>query len=403
MCRRFVVIGLSDSRDQRFDSRVADIVANGKVFSGGRRHRDIVERMLPADACWIELEVPVRKTLRQYEDYDEVVVFASGDPLFSGFASTLKREFPDAGIEVWPSFNSIQTLCHRIGLAYHDMVCVTLTGRDWKRLDSALIAGASPIGVLTDRKKTPGAVARRLIDYGYISYDMTVGENLGNEEKERVSKMTLIEATECDFEMPNCLVLEAAKPTRRPLGIPEEDFEHLEGRRNMITKMPIRLLSLSMLDLHKKHVMWDIGFCTGSVSIEARLRFPHLDIVAFERRAEGVALMETNSRRFGAPGITSVTGDFMQLDLSRWPHPDAVFIGGHGGRLEEMVAKVAEYALPGCTVVFNSVSQESLMAFASAAESAGMHIEERHLIAVDDHNPITVIKAIKPKWTSLTL
>ena len=43
------------------------------------------------------------------------------------------------------------------------------------------------------------------------------------------------------------------------------------------------------------------------------------------------------------------------------------------------------------------------MAFASAAESAGMHIEERHLIAVDDHNPITVIKAIKPKWTSLTL
>lgn len=395
MCRRFVVIGLSDSREQHLDSRVAEIVARGKVFSGGRRHREIVEGMLPEGARWIEVGVPLGKTLRQYEDCREVVVFASGDPLFSGFASTLRRGFPDAEIEVWPSFNSIQSLCHRIGLAYHDMVCVTLTGRDWKRLDSALIAGAPLIGVLTDRKKTPAAVAGRLLDFGYTCYGMTVGENLGNEEKERVREMTLAEAVGTAFEMPNCLVLRASAPRRRPLGIPEDDFEHLDGRKNMITKMPIRLLSLSMLDLHEKNVLWDIGFCTGSVSIEARLRFPHLDIVAFERRAEGVALMETNSRRFGTPGITALTGDFMEGDLSQWPRPDAVFIGGHGGRLEEMVARIAEYALPGCAVVFNSVSQESLDAFVRGAESVGMHVASRHAIALDDHNPITVIKAIK--------
>lgn len=392
-----MVIGLSDSRGQRLDPHVADIVARGKIFSGGSRHHDIVAGLLPPDARWIEIGVPVSRTLKQYEDCGEVVVFASGDPLFSGFASTLKREFPYAEIEVWPSFNSIQTLCHRMGLAYHDMVCVTLTGRDWKRLDSALIAGASLIGVLTDRKKTPAAVARRLLDYGYIGYDMTAGENLGNEEKERVREMTLIEAAECDFEIPNCLVLTAPDPPRRPFGIPEEDFEHLDGRMNMITKMPIRLLSLSMLGLHARHTLWDIGFCTGSVSIEARLRFPHLDIVAFERREEGAQLMNVNSRRFGAPGITAVIGDFMKLELAQWPRPDAVFIGGHGGRLEEMVGKVAEYALPGCSVVFNSVSQESLEAFVRGAENAGLHITGQHLTALDKHNPITVIKATKPQ------
>ena len=43
-------------------------------------------------------------------------------------------------------------------------------------------------------------------------------------------------------------------------------------------------MSLAMMDLFGKSVMWDVGFCTGSVSIEAKLQFPELDIVAFERR-----------------------------------------------------------------------------------------------------------------------
>ena len=72
-------------------------------------------------------------------------------------------------------------------------------------------------------------------------------------------------------------------------GIPEEQFELLDGRANMITKMPVRLLSLSLLDLRNRSVMWDVGFCTGSVSIEAKLQFPHLDIVAFEKREGGAA------------------------------------------------------------------------------------------------------------------
>ena len=83
------------------------------------------------------------------------------------------------------------------------------------------------------------------------------------------------------FRMPNCVILKRITVRERPFGIPEEQFELLDGRANMITKMPVRLLSLSLLDLRTRSVMWDVGFCTGSVSIEAKLQFPHLDIVAF--------------------------------------------------------------------------------------------------------------------------
>lgn len=99
----------------------------------------------------------------------------------------------------------------------------------------------------------------------------------------------------------------------------------------MITKAPIRLLTLAQLDLRRHQTLWDIGFCTGSVSIEAKLQFPHLHVVAFEQRPEGKRLMELNAARFGTPGIITRIGDFLQAELDDLPAPDAVFIGGHGG------------------------------------------------------------------------
>lgn len=131
----------------------------------------------------------------------------------------------------------------------------------------------------------------------------------------------------------------------------------------MITKAPIRLLTLQALELNRRRVFWDIGFCTGSVSIEARLQFPHLAVISFEIRPEGKELMDTNSRRFGAPGITAVTGDFLHTDLTPFARPDAVFIGGHGGHLEEMIEKVKQVLHPEGCIVFNSVSAESKEAF----------------------------------------
>ena len=64
--------------------------------------------------------------------------------------------------------------------------------------------------------------------------------------------------------------------------------------------------------------------------------------------------METNSHRFGCPGITTVIGDFLDIPLEKFPMPDAVFIGGHGGKLGEMIKKIAPLLLVGGTLVFNS-------------------------------------------------
>ena len=391
--KQFIVIGLSDSRSQWFTSEVREMIASGHVFSGGRRHHEIVKDLLPEGYVWIDIVVPLDKVWVEYSQYDRIVVFASGDPLFYGFAATLTREFPDCRMKVYPAFYSLQMLAHRMLIPYADMVNVSVTGRPWKALDTALIRQCSLIGVLTDHKKGPAEIADRLLEYGYDNYTITVGENLGNENEERVRALYLEEAKGRTFSHPNCVILTKTNSRQRYFGIPETMFSHLEGRKNMITKMPVRLLTLSMLDLHDRQVLWDIGFCTGSVSIEAKLQFPSLEVVAFERREESRELLMENCRKFGAPGITGVIGDFLNCDLSRYASPDAVFIGGHGGRLEEMVCRIYKVLNKGGVIVFNSVSAESCNLFRKTVESCGGVIETEHVLILDDHNPITILKA----------
>lgn len=389
---KFYIIGIDDNGRREFPAEVREIVASHRIFSGGKRHHELMRDRLPEQSVWIDITVPLEKVFEKYAACPEVVVFASGDPLFFGFANTVKNRLPEAEIRVFPWFNSLQMLAHRLVCPYQDMEVVSLTGRPWHEFDRALISGKEKIGVLTDRQHTPSAIAGRMLEYGYSGYRMHIGERLGNTD-ERIRTMELPEVLRSDFVSPNCLMLEQTARRNRPFGIPEREFSLLDGRARMITKMPVRLLALSMLDLHNRHSFWDIGFCTGSVSVEARLQFPHLHITAFEVREEGRELLERNSRKFGAPGITGVIGDFTETDLSDYPVPDAVFIGGHGGKLARILTILAGIMPAGGIVVFNSVSEESQDLFRREAHRAGFRLTDECRIAVDDYNPITVLKA----------
>ena len=395
----FIVVGLDDSPTPFFPPEVQELIRNVKVFSGGMRHREIVASMLPASFTWITVSVPLEEVFAQYDAHFAtggcpILVFASGDPLFFGFANTLRRRMPQANLRIYPAFNSLQTLAHRAVMPYNDMRTVSLTGRPWQELDRALMERCTQIGILTDREHTPDAIARRMLEYGYNQYIIYIGEHLGNPTRERIRRMSVKETAQSSFERPNCLILKAESPLpSRPFGIPDEAFEHLDGRTRMITKAPIRLLALRALELNRRRVFWDIGSCTGSVSIEARLQFPHLTVVSFEIRPEGRQLMETNSRRFGTPGIQHLTGDFLETDLSSLPLPDAVFIGGHGGKLDEMMAVIKKHLQPEGCIVFNSVSAESGKAFREAAAALDMRLQPSVCIALDDYNPIEIMKA----------
>ena len=397
---KFIVIGISDAPEPFFTPEIQEIIKNGRVFTGGKRHHEIVAPLLPTDAKWIDITTPLDAVFEQYQSLtSDVIVFASGDPLFFGFANTIRRKMPEAEIVLYPTFNSLQLLAHRLVMPYHDMRIVSLTGRPWPEFDKALIERTTKIGILTDKEHTPAAIAQRMIDYGYTNYQMHVGEHLGNPSLECVTTLSLDEASRREFSHPNCLIIEqqGEMPTRL-FGIPDADFTLLDGREKMITKMPIRLLTLQALELRKKNVFWDIGFCTGSISIEARLQFPHLQIYAFEIRPECEAIIQENTRKFGAPGIDIYIGDFLHADLSALPRPDAVFIGGHGGHLKEIMAKVKTVLAENGCIVMNSVKAplvktDSHQLWNEACQELGLKQELPTRIILNDNHPIEILKA----------
>ena len=429
---RFVVIGITDNPEPWFMPEVLEIIRNGKVFSGGRRHHEIVAPLLPADAQWIDITVPLDAVFEQYQSQTSnlklqtIIVFASGDPLFFGFANTIRRKMPEAEMVVYPTFNALQMLAHRLVMPYHDMRIVSLTGRPWQAFDKALIERAEKIGVLTDREHTPSAIAQRMLDYGYTNYNMSVGEHLGNPSLEKVSTLTLEEVARRDFDHPNCLIVskviisppklgggaEGRGGLNHGFGIPDSAFVLLDGREKMITKMPIRLLTLQALGLPKRQVFWDIGFCTGSVSIEARLQFPHLHVVAFEIRPECEAIIHENARRFGVPGIDIHIGDFLETDITAIPRPDAVFIGGHGGKLKEIMAKVMTVLAPDGVIVFNSVTSPVVSKMTDRPGSrqlwdeacTALHLSQEPplQLQLNDYNPIEILKASHKQNNSMS-
>jgi precorrin-6Y C5,15-methyltransferase (decarboxylating) len=437
---KFTIIGIDDNplsveRNLHF---VQDELRRAKVFSGGKRHFELVKEYLPDSCTWIDITVPLDNVFARYEEIagensapveqcnclnglgvdgengggadaaggePGIVVFASGDPLFYGFAATIQRRLPQARIKVYPVFNSLQSLAHRLALPYEDMMVVSLTGRPWHQFDQALIGRCRKLGILTDKVHTPAAIAARALHYGYRNYRMHVGEALGG-EREKVTTLMLQEAVHMEFDTPNCVILtrengqgEFEEQHRRLFGIPHSNFSLLDGRENMITKMPIRLLSLSMLDLHNRTALWDIGFCTGSVSIEAKMQFPHLYVDSFEVREQCAAIMEENCRKTGVPGIEAHIGDFTKLDLpkmlkNRELHlPDSIVIGGHGGKIALIMKMLSEIVESGCIVVYNSV--RDWVPFEEAALANGFTHAEKTEITIDSYNKITCCKVVK--------
>ena len=394
MCK-FHVIGISDESVPVFTSEVKQVIEAALYFSGAARHYELVKDLLPVGHHRIELAVPLKPTFDKYRELNaEIVVFASGDPLFFGIGNTIKREFPDAEMKVYPTFNSLQMLAHHCHLPYGNMVISTLTGRPWVNLDKELIKGTGLIGVLTDKKKTPAAIGQRMAAVGLSNYKAYLGERMGG-ERQRVCKLSIQELSRVNAEAPNCVIFEKSSRFDRVTGISESDFHCLPGRPKMITKRSIRLMCLSMLKLHSAKVMWDIGFCTGSVSIEAKQAAPHVEVYAIEKREESRDLMQKNRLKYRIPGIESCTGDFYETDLSAWPPPDSIFIGGHGGRLSDMMTQLSTRLKMGGVIVFNAVSIETAEAFREACKHLKLNVSDEMVIRQDDYNAVTVFQATK--------
>ena len=133
----------------------------------------------------------------------------------------------------------------------------------------------------------------------------------------------------------------------------------------------MRILSLARLEIRPDSVVWDIGAGSGSVSIEAARLAPRGRVFAVEKNAEDVEIVRANVARFGVPHVTVLHARAPE-GLDGLPDPDAVFVGGSGGGLREILGIAAKRLRPGGRIVVNAITLDTLHEAVTAYRALGL-------------------------------
>ncbi len=351
------VIGLNGS-PSRLPAHLQALVAQADLLVGGRRHLANVDNA-HAERLAVGNNIPqvVEAIRTAWKAKRRVVVLASGDPLCYGIGATLRRFFPADVLCVHPAPTAFQLAFAALSEPWHDAALLSAHARPLADVVARTLA-APKAAILTDGTHTPAVVARALLDAGLPpDAPIAVCENLALPD-ERIWRGTLADAAECTFAPLNVVVVWNPAPPclAVPPGLPDQVFA-TEARQ--ITKREIRLLVLAELRVRPGDVVWDIGAGSGAVSIELARAHPTARCFAVERRPTMFTHMRTNLERFPAPNLHPVLGEAPHA-CTAWPAPDAVFIGGSGGRLADILAHVRYRLRPGGRLVGTFATLDNL-------------------------------------------
>jgi precorrin-6Y C5,15-methyltransferase (decarboxylating) CbiT subunit len=159
--------------------------------------------------------------------------------------------------------------------------------------------------------------------------------------------------------------------SQRGLGLPDDAFEQRRPLQGQITKREVRAVSLYSLGLKTDSVVWDIGAGTGSISAEASIIAREGTVYAVERDEESLPLLQRNLERWGLKNVQVVTSEAPQA-LEDLPDPDAVFVGGSGGRLSDILDVAMKRLRDGGRIVVNLAALERTQEVYHRFKSAGM-------------------------------
>ncbi len=363
----------------------------------------------------LQLKGDLREIIREAERVraggGKVVFLVSGDPNFFGIASLIREMLGKEKVATHPAVSSMQMAFSRIGESWHDARFFSAHGRPLGEILEGLRTCRKAC-VLTSDGKQPSYIAQAMLLNHLRGFHVYLCEDLGGPE-EKVEKMSLEELSSRECHPLNLLlflreeIAEGGEPEGSVLlGIPDEEFSTPPGRSGRMTKRELRAVAISRLMLSPDDLLWDVGAGCGAVSVEASRLLFRGKVFALEEDDEDVEIIKSNIRRFGATNVFPVKG-VAPDDFPRLPSPDAVFIGGSSGRLEEIIRCAAERLRGGGRMVCNLIGLERVLAAKRCMEDAGLLCEASlHLVMklkrlgkadfLDPHNPVFVVSGRKP-------
>lgn len=341
---------------QDLSARALQIVKQADVLIGAPR---LLAMFQKSESEKIKIESNINRLINTINIYEHkrVVVLTSGDPNFFGIAALFYRSFPKKRLEIIPCITTFQAAFAKIKEPWDGASFISVHGRPLSCLHRIIYQPGTYV-VYCDSRNTPSAVARYLLNKAPFmkNEEAWVFENIGMKH-EKITSCSLGALAKRELgNLAMMIIKNTISRGRLPLGIPDSVIAH---ERGMITKRDIRLMVLARLNVQETGVLWDIGAGSGSVSIEAASIYPELRIYAVEKNEKRYQDILKTLQKNMIYAVTPLLGEAPEV-LRKLPTPDAVFIGGSGGRLQEIMAVVKRRLGRGRSLVINCATIETL-------------------------------------------
>jgi precorrin-6B C5,15-methyltransferase / cobalt-precorrin-6B C5,C15-methyltransferase len=348
-----------------------------------------------------------------------VVVLATGDPLCHGIAGRLTDALGSAAIEILPAPSTVQLAFARFKRPWQDArisSCHGAASGDWALGDTPAhglyrvlraVARHPVVAVFTSPANGPDRIARALLTLGYgDEIRLSVAARLARPDEVLFPDLTLAQAAGRRFPEPNVLICERSEPPTADdavCGLDDRRYARQGGgdgdQTGLITKLEVRAVTLARLALRPDSVVWDIGAGSGAVGLEASRIAYDGHCWAIEKSAAQAADARANARRLRAGNYSLFEGRAPD-GLDAWPDPDAVFIGGSGGALAELIRLLRDRLRPGGRLVMNFIALENLTTAIAALDAVGLTWDLTQL-GVARSQPILGLHrlaALNPVW-----
>ncbi len=407
------VIGVAEDGCMSLTSRAVNAVSKARVVAGHPRHMAWFPQF---DGAFLDMtqgfSVWLNKVIDASEEGD-VVVLASGDPLFFGIGTTLLKRLPAQELLFIPTQSSAQLAFSRLGLTWSTAQFLSCHGRERAGIVAQMQSG-SLFAILTDYKNTPQIVAKHMQQFNETGWKLTVCEQLGG-TAERIRSFSVEELACSDILFDGLNIIVAQREIHARWGgngqfSSDDSFVMRMPQKGLITKQAVRHLALTSMCIQSEDTVWDIGAGSGSISIESAKFATKGKVFAVECNQTCFEHIEANIRAHATDNVHLIS-DAAPNALTDLPSPDAVFIGGSRGAMNDILSYVWAALNTGGRLVVSAVTMDTVVDIYQWAKSNDLNFDAQlvnisntqplaQYLRYQAENPIHLFSIVKSKYPS---
>jgi precorrin-6Y C5,15-methyltransferase (decarboxylating) len=371
------IIGVLDNGTNGLTPDALRAIQSANLVIGAKRTLDLfseqINHAIQKDLTGHLKDVPLWIT-EALAAKQQVVVLATGDPLCHGIAGFLYKKLDSKQLQLIPNVSTIQLAFSSIGVSWQDAQIISVHNKDageWRKGAGPehgfyallqAVFNADKLAVLTSPENTPDRIARMLLLENIADlFNITVAEDLLSADEKIIQGDSVESIAEQTFNGNDIVILQRKQNIKPNIlfGIQDSDFHQRKPDKGLITKREVRAVSLARMQLKPNSIVWDIGAGSGSVGLEAARLCHQGYVYAIEKNIADFEIASSNAQQLDIYNYHLINNK-APLELELWPNPDAIFMGGTGGELAELI-KLCLHRLTGeGWLVMNFVTVENL-------------------------------------------